>query len=53
VAERAQHNNAKDKGKFGQGKKEAPRKTAKPAAKSTAKTREATRSKGGRRERED
>lgn len=50
MAEKAQHNDPKDKGKFSQGKKEAPRKKT-PTVKDTAKVREAKASKGGERER--
>lgn len=51
MAEKAQHSSSKDKGKFSQGKKEAPRKAV-TQPKDTAKTREAKRSKGGDRERQ-
>ena len=51
MAEKAKHTDPKDKSKFAHGKTEAPRKST-PAAKDTAKTREAKASKGGRRERE-
>jgi hypothetical protein len=53
MAERAKHDSRKDQGSFRKGDKEAPRARGKPATvKDTAKTREAKRSKGGRRERE-
>lgn len=51
MAEKAQHDNSKDKGKFSFGKKEAPRKKV-VQPKDTAKTREAKASKGGQRERQ-
>ena len=51
MTEKAQHGSAKDKGSFGKGKSEAPRK-GRPKTADTAKTREAKASKGGRRERE-
>ena len=51
MVDKAKHTDPKDKSKFAQGDKEAPRKGV-GAAKDTAKTREAKRSKGGRRERE-
>lgn len=51
MAEKAQHNNPKDKGKFSHGKTEAPKRKV-ATVKDTAKTREAKASKGGRRERE-
>ena len=50
MAEKAKHDNPKDKGKFTYGKKEAPRKAV-TQPKDTAKTREAKKSKGGDRER--
>jgi hypothetical protein len=47
MVERAQHNDPKDKGSFGRGKKEAPKKRTR-TVKDNAKTREAKASKGGR-----
>ena len=47
MAEKAQHDDPKDKGKFAYGKKEAPRKKT-ATVKDTAKVREAKASKGGR-----
>ena len=51
MVEKAKHSDSKDKGSFGKGKSEAPKKRA-ATVKDTAKTREAKASKGGRRERE-
>lgn len=51
MAEKAQHNDRKDKGGFSRGKGEAPKKKV-ATVKDTAKTREAKRSKGGQRERQ-
>ena len=52
MAERAQHGNKKDQSSFRKGDKEVPRAGKSSTVKDTAKTREAKRSKGGRRERE-
>jgi hypothetical protein len=52
VAERAKHDSAKDQKSFRKGDKEVPRKGGASTVKDTAKTSEAKRSKGGRRERE-
>ena len=51
MADNPKHSNPKDKGSFGKGKSEAPRKKV-TQPKDTAKTREAKQSKGGARERE-
>ena len=51
MAEKAKHDDPKDRGKFAKGKTEAPKKKV-HQPKDTAKTREAKRSKGGDRERE-
>jgi len=47
MVEKAKHDDPKDKGSFGKGKSEAPKKKT-GTVKDTAKTREAKRSKGGR-----
>lgn len=51
MAERAKHDDPKDKGSFSKGRAEAPKKKA-GTVRDTAKTREAKRSKGGARERQ-
>ena len=48
MAEKAQHNDPKDKGSFGKGKSDVKKSSAGRTVKDTAKTAEAKRSKGGR-----